>query len=238
MDVPARDPVRVEAMFTGIAPAYDLTNDVLSFGMHRWWKRALVKRAGDVQGKRVLDAATGTGDLAFRFNRRVGAEGKVTAIDLSEGMLRAASARAEREGERGIDWKRADVTRLPFEDESFDLALISFGIRNVTEPVQGLRELGRVTRKGGRVLVLEFGAAERSGLLTAAARLYITRILPALGAWVSGAGSAYRYLQQTTDTFPGGSAFASLMRAAGNLNDVRYRAFPGSFVYLYEATRT
>lgn len=237
MDVPARDPVRVEAMFTGIAPAYDVTNDLLSFGMHRWWKRVLVKRAGEVRGKRILDAATGTGDLAFRFQERVGESGKVVAADLSSGMLRAATERAEREGVRGIEWRQADVTQLPFEDESFDLSMISFGIRNVTDPVAGLRELGRVTRRGGRLLVLEFGAPERKGLVTTLSRFYITRLLPMVGGWISGAGAAYRYLQKTVDTFPGGAAFASMVESTGNLGEVRYREFPGSFVYLYEARR-
>jgi len=237
MDVPARDPVRVEAMFTGIAPAYDVTNDVLSFGMHRWWKRVLVKRAGDVRGQRILDAATGTGDLAFRFHERAGADGKVVGADLSPGMLQAAAARAARIGVRGIEWHQADVTQLPFEDESFDLSMISFGIRNVTDPVAGLRELGRVTRRGGRVLVLEFGSPERRGIFTALSRFYITQLLPIVGGWLSGAGEAYRYLQKTVDTFPGGSAFASIIESTGNLGEVRYREFPGSFVYLYEARR-
>ncbi len=237
MDVPARDPVQVEAMFTGIAPAYDVTNDLLSFGLHRWWKRVLVRRAGDVSGKRILDAATGTGDLAFRFQERVGETGKVVGADLSPGMLRAAGERARRAGVRGIEWQQADVTRLPFEDESFDLSLISFGIRNVLDPVMGLRELGRVTRPGGRLLVLEFGAPERKGILTALSRFYITRLLPWVGGWISGAGEAYRYLQKTVDTFPGGSAFASLIESAGTWGEVRYREFPGSFVYLYEARR-
>jgi demethylmenaquinone methyltransferase/2-methoxy-6-polyprenyl-1,4-benzoquinol methylase len=181
MDVPARDPVRVEAMFTGIAPAYDLTNDLLSVGMHRLWKRALVRRAGDVRGKHILDAATGTGDLALRFLERVGSTGRVVGADLSPGMLQEARARAERAGANGVEWQQADVTQLPFKDESFDLAMISFGIRNVTDPVLGLRELGRVTRPGGRILVLEFGAPERKGVLTALSRFYITRILPWLG---------------------------------------------------------
>lgn len=237
MDVPARDPAHVEAMFTGIAPAYDLTNDLLSLGLHRLWKRALVRKAGELEGRKVLDAATGTGDLAFMFRKRVGDTGTVVGADLSQGMLKAAEARAQRQRVAGIEWRQADVTRLPFEDAGFDVALISFGIRNVADPVAGLRELGRVTRPGGKVLVLEFGAPETQGPLTAASRFYITRVLPWLGGAISGAKEAYRYLQKTVDTFPGGKDFARMLETTGNLGDIRYREFPGSFVYLYEAIR-
>jgi demethylmenaquinone methyltransferase/2-methoxy-6-polyprenyl-1,4-benzoquinol methylase len=218
-------------MFAAIAGTYDRANQVLSLGLHHRWRRAAVVESGAKPGDRVLDCATGTGDLAIAFRRAVGATGEVVGTDYCEEMLALAPAKAARAG-LSIRFEPADVLRLPYPDASFDIASIAFGIRNVADPALGLREMARVVKSGGRVVVLEFGQPG-GALFGPLYRFYSHRVLPRLGGWVSGDRSAYEYLDRTSSRFPAGQAFADLLRGTGPFRSVRLRPLTGGVAYAY-----
>lgn len=218
-------------MFASIAGSYDRANQILSFGLHHGWRAAAVRSSGARAGDRVLDCATGTGDLALAFRHAVGPSGEVVGTDFCDEMLALASAKSGRAG-LSIRLEPADVLSLPYEDDSFDVASIAFGIRNVEDPARGLGEMARVVRPGGRVVVLEFG--QPGGALFAPLyRFYSRRILPAIGGWVSGKRSAYEYLDRTSSRFPAGEAFTALMRATGAFQNVEAHPLMGGVAYVY-----
>lgn len=202
----------VQQMFSSIARRYDVTNEVLSFGVHRLWRRSAVKLSAAAPGMQVLDCATGTGDLALSFKRRVGASGRVVGTDFCPEMLAAAPAKAEAAG-LDVAFEVADAMALPYPDDVFDIASIAFGIRNVDDPRRCLGELGRVVKPGGRVVVLEFG--QPSGFFGALFRTYSRYVMPAIGGLLTGNRSAYEYLPRTASSFPAGEQFLKLMDDAG-----------------------
>lgn len=220
-------------MFDDIAPKYDRTNTVLSLGLHRGWRRAAVRRARIQAGQKVLDIATGTGDLAFAF-RRKGAD--VVALDFSEEMLR--QARRKQAGHRNapespaVRFLRGDAMALPFPDDHFDVASISFGIRNVDEPEHALAEMARVVRPGGRVVVLEFGKPNL--LMRGPYKLY-SKIMPWIGTRLTGNREAYEYLPKTVANFPSGRPFVDLMHSAAEFSTVTARPMSGGVAWLYVA---
>ena len=215
-------------MFAQIASRYDRANTVLSAGIHHRWRRAAVRWSGAKPGDRILDCATGTGDLAIAF-RRTGAE--VVGIDFVPQMIEIA-----REKARDVRFEVADVTKLPFETGSFDIASIAFGIRNVGDPRKGIAEMARVVKPGGRVIVLEFGVPQRRAL-AAAYNLYRERMLPAIGGMITGQKRAYEYLDQSSVAFPHGDDFASLMRESAAFGSVDFRALTFGIAYLYRGVK-
>jgi demethylmenaquinone methyltransferase/2-methoxy-6-polyprenyl-1,4-benzoquinol methylase len=221
---------QVRGMFAGIAPTYDRANSVLSSGVHHRWRSRTVRESGAKEGDSVLDCATGTGDLAISFKQRVGASGKVTGTDFCEEMLAYAPGKAEREG-LDIAWELQDVLALTYPDDSFDIASIAFGIRNVDDPALGLSEMARVVRPGGRVCVLEFGAplCWMKPFFT----LYSRIVIPALGGIISGRRDAYSYLTRTSAAFPAGQAFLDIMRKTGRYDSMRVIPLTGGIAYLY-----
>jgi demethylmenaquinone methyltransferase / 2-methoxy-6-polyprenyl-1,4-benzoquinol methylase len=218
-------------MFGRIAGTYDRANQVLSFGLHHRWRSAAVRRSGATHGDRVLDCATGTGDLAIAFYRAVGPEGEVVGTDFCEEMLAHAPEKAAHAG-AAIHFEAADVLALPYPDAKYDIASIAFGIRNVEDPHRALREMARVVHPGGRVCVLEFGQPG-GALFGPLYRFYSRRVLPALGGWLSGDRSAYEYLDRTSSQFPAGPAFAERMRATGAFRSIRFHALTGGVAYVY-----
>jgi len=221
----------VKRMFASIAASYDRANQILSFGMHRGWRAAAVRWSGAKAGDRVLDCATGTGDLALAFRRAVGPEGEVVGTDFCDEMLALASEKSRRVG-LSIRYEPADVLSLSYSDGSFDIASIAFGIRNVEDPARGLAGLARVVRPGGRVVVLEFG--QPGGALFAPLyRFYSRRILPTIGGWVSGERLAYEYLDRTSSRFPAGERFTALMHATGAFRRVESHPLTGGVAYVY-----
>jgi len=170
-------------MFSNIAPNYDRTNSVLSLGVHHLWRRAAVRMTGARRGSSALDCATGTGDLALALKRVVGLEGLVVGTDFNAAMLSHAPGKGLAKG-LDVRWEVADVMNLPYEDATFDVATIAFGIRNVDDPVRALAEMGRVCKPGGRVVVLEFG--QPRGILGFAYRTYSRYVIPLIGGLLTG----------------------------------------------------
>jgi demethylmenaquinone methyltransferase/2-methoxy-6-polyprenyl-1,4-benzoquinol methylase len=203
---------QVQSMFAAIAGRYDTANTVLSLGIHHRWRARAVELSAVKPGMRVLDCATGTGDLALAMKRAVGKHGEVTATDFCEEMLSHAPAKAQRKG-LDIHFQVADAMALPFEQKTFDVASIAFGIRNVDNPVNCLSEMARVVKQGGRVVVLEFG--QPTGVFGALFRFYSNVVLPRIGGVISGNLQAYQYLNKTAARFPAGQQFVALMEQSG-----------------------
>jgi len=201
------------AMFDKIAARYDAMNRVLSFGLDRGWRRRTVRALQLGAAPRVLDLATGTGDLAIDIARMTpGAT--VIGLDPSREMLAVAQRKLAARGLAGrVTLVRGDAQRLPYRDCEMDAATIAFGIRNVPDRLAALREMARVVRPGGRIAVLELGEPRR-GLLARAARFHTHHVVPRLGALLSGARE-YRYLQRSIAAFPPSAEFAALMERAG-----------------------
>jgi demethylmenaquinone methyltransferase/2-methoxy-6-polyprenyl-1,4-benzoquinol methylase len=223
----------VRRMFASISGSYDRGNQVLSLGLHRRWRRTAVRLSGAGPGERVLDCATGTGDFALEFARAVGPTGMVVGSDFCGEMLALAAAKSERAG-TPVRFEEGDALALPYGDGAFDIVSIAFGIRNVDDPLQGLREMARVARPGGRLVVLEFGQPD-GPLFGPLYRFYSGRILPRVGGWVSGERGAYQYLHKTSSRFPSGERFARLMRETGALATVKTHTLSGGIVQVYVA---
>lgn len=205
---------RVRGVFTSVASRYDIMNDLMSGGVHRWWKDAMMDWLAPRAGQRLLDVAGGTGDIAFRFLKRAG-QGSATVLDLTEPMLVAGRKRAEAtQLEAQLDWVVGDAMALPFPDASFDVYTISFGIRNVTRPDVALAEAYRVLRRGGRLMVLEFSQIPNT-LLQKAYDAYSFNVIPALGQAVTGDRASYQYLIESIRRFPDQDTFLAMVRAAG-----------------------
>jgi demethylmenaquinone methyltransferase/2-methoxy-6-polyprenyl-1,4-benzoquinol methylase len=206
--VAERDAAAVRAMFDRIARRYDLLNTVLSFGADALWRRAAARAARVPAGGRALDVACGSGKLTGEL-RRLAAGGLVVGLDFSGRMLAVAAAAGP-----GAALVRGDGLHLPFPDGSFDAVTVAFGLRNYADPERGLCEMRRVLRPGGRAVVLEF-VRPRPGPVGAAYRAYLVHALPVVGGWVSGDGSAYRYLSQTVDAYRTPEELVALATGAG-----------------------
>lgn len=217
----------VRVMFDDIAHKYDLLNDILSVGTHRLWKRWFIKTALKQKPESALDCATGTGDIAFALKKHC--SGNVTGIDFSKGMIDHALERAKSSPYK-VNFQVADIQNLPFADKSFDIATISFGIRNVENLALGLKELGRVA-KG--VYILEFGQPDSEPykeLYFGMLRLYV----PLFGI-LSNRKDAYEYLIASSETFPSGRKFIEIMQA--NMDFKNFGCIPvfGGIAYIYYA---
>ncbi len=245
-----RKQARVDEVFRSVARRYDLMNDVMSGGLHRAWKDALVTavdppRARPEAGAHaetsmrpfvLLDLAGGTGDIACRVVEASGACTRTTVVDINAEMLAVGRARA---AERGLDhaiaFVEANAEALPFPDRSYDAVTIAFGIRNVPRIAAALGEAYRVLRIGGRFLCLEFSRVDVPGL-EAIYDFYSFNMIPALGGAVAGDAEAYRYLVESIRRFPAPQVFAEMMRAAG-FGRVSFRRMSGGIVALHSGWR-
>ncbi|MDR9394018.1 MAG: bifunctional demethylmenaquinone methyltransferase/2-methoxy-6-polyprenyl-1,4-benzoquinol methylase UbiE [Roseovarius sp.] len=212
---------RVRGVFGSVASKYDVMNDAMSMGIHRVWKDAMMDWLAPRQGQRLLDVAGGTGDIAFRFLDRAG-HGHATVLDLTEPMLVEGRKRAEAEHMAdSLSWVVGDAMALPFDDASFDVYTISFGIRNVTRPAAALAEAFRVLRPGGRLMVLEFSQIPND-LMQKAYDLYSFNIIPRMGQAIAGDRDSYQYLVESIRRFPDQESFLAMVREAG-FGNARYR---------------
>jgi demethylmenaquinone methyltransferase / 2-methoxy-6-polyprenyl-1,4-benzoquinol methylase len=212
---------RVQGVFSSVASKYDIMNDVMSAGVHRLWKDAMMDWLAPRAGQRLLDVAGGTGDVAFRFLKRAG-HGHATVLDLTAPMLTEGRKRADAERlSDSLDWVVGDAMALPFPDESFDVYTISFGIRNVTRPAKALEEAWRVLRTGGRLMVLEFSQVPVP-LLQRAYDLYSFNVIPRMGQMIAGDRDSYQYLVESIRKFPDQETFLGMVRDAGFRN-AKYR---------------
>jgi demethylmenaquinone methyltransferase/2-methoxy-6-polyprenyl-1,4-benzoquinol methylase len=203
---------RVRAVFDSVAPRYDLMNDLMSAGLHRVWKAFTVAISGARAGDRVLDVAAGTGDLSRAFARKVGPNGLVVMSDINGAMLRAGRDRLIDSGVL-VPCVLCDAEKLPFVDGTFDLVSVAFGLRNMTHKDIALREMRRVLRPGGKLLVLEFSKPWEP--LRRPYDVYSFQVLPRLGKLVAGDAQSYRYLAESIRMHPDQQTLAQMMRDAG-----------------------
>jgi demethylmenaquinone methyltransferase/2-methoxy-6-polyprenyl-1,4-benzoquinol methylase len=202
----------VKKTFDSVAPKYDLMNDLLSMGMHRLWKRRAVALTEAGKGARVLDIASGTCDIAIALAKKVGPQGEVWATDINEAMLSEGVKRLKKSG-LTVRTALCDCEKLPFDDNMFDAATVSFGLRNMTHKDRALSEMCRVVRPGGRVVVLEFSHCAR--FLKPFYDLYSFRLMPWLGAKIAGDADSYRYLAESIRMHPDQKTLAGMMEQAG-----------------------
>jgi demethylmenaquinone methyltransferase/2-methoxy-6-polyprenyl-1,4-benzoquinol methylase len=212
---------KVQGVFSSVASKYDVMNDFMSLGIHRFWKDAMMDWLAPRGGQLLLDVAGGTGDISFRFLKRA-RNAHATVLDLTEPMLAEGRKRAATAGISGkLDWVVGDAMALPFEDQTFDVYTISFGIRNVTNPKKALAEAYRVLKPGGRIMVLEFSHIPND-LLQWCYDKYSFNVIPRLGQIIARDRSSYQYLVESIRNFPNQEKFLNLVNEAG-FENTKYR---------------
>ena len=218
----------IKKMFNDISPWYDTLNDVLSLSTHRLWKRAFVQKVMAKPHQRILDCATGTGDIAFLMEKNT--EASILAIDFSEKMIQYAQGRAKKNNSKVL-FSVEDISRLTFADKSFDAVTVSFGIRNVEEVEKGLKELSRVSRN---IYILEFGQP-KNWLIS---KIYFTslKLYFPLFSLFSGRSDAYEYLIHSSQTFPSGDDFIDLLKKNTDFLHFKYTPLFFGVVYIYQAS--
>lgn len=219
---------QVEAMFDRIAGLYDLMNSVMTAGLHHRWRRLAADRANLSEGSRVLDVATGTGDLAIELASRVGDSGEVVGSDFSEQMLAIARSKAPQ-----VAFERGNALQLPYPKNDFDAATVGFGARNFDDLGQGIAEMVRVVKPGGRVVILEITTPQRPPLAWFY-DVWFDRVVPVIGR-LMGQSEAYSYLPSSVKRFPEPRQLAATMAEAG-LTDIRYLLTAGGIIAIHSGT--
>jgi demethylmenaquinone methyltransferase/2-methoxy-6-polyprenyl-1,4-benzoquinol methylase len=227
---------RVREVFDSVAAQYDLMNDLMSGGLHRLWKRFTIELSAVRSGQTVLDIAGGTGDLAAKFSKLVGTEGKVILADINAAMLSVGRDRLIDKGAlSNIDVVQADAQFLPFEDNSIDCITIAFGLRNVTDKARSLRSMHRVLKPGGRVLVLEF-SKPTSPLLSKVYDAYSFSALPVMGKLITDDADSYRYLAESIRKHPDQESLLEMVEDAGFV-DCRFHNMTGGIVAVHRGIK-
>ena len=223
---------KVRNVFSSVAGRYDLMNDLMSFGIHRLWKRFTIELSGVRPGHSILDLAGGTGDLAFKFSRLAGPEGKVILADINESMILVGRDKLLNKGAAAnIRYVQANAEYLPFADNTFDCITMAFGLRNVTHKQKALESITRVLKPGGRVLILEFSKPANEVLEKFYDR-YSFNILPLMGKVVTNDSESYRYLAESIRMHPDQQKLKQMMRKAG-LDKVEYHNLTGGIVAVH-----
>ncbi|MEZ5846461.1 MAG: bifunctional demethylmenaquinone methyltransferase/2-methoxy-6-polyprenyl-1,4-benzoquinol methylase UbiE [Geminicoccaceae bacterium] len=227
---------KVRAVFDSVAGRYDIMNDVMSMGVHRLWKEAMLDWLAPRAGRHYLDLAGGTGDIAQRLFDRIDGKARITLVDINVSMLGAGRDRALDNGwYAGIDWIAGDAQSLPLADRSIDACTMAFGIRNVTRIDRALSEIRRVLRPGGRFVCLEFSRLRLAALEGLYDR-YSLDVLPIMGRLIAGDAESYRYLAESIRRFPDQETFAGLFREAG-FERVSFRNLSGGIAALHSGWR-
>jgi demethylmenaquinone methyltransferase/2-methoxy-6-polyprenyl-1,4-benzoquinol methylase len=219
-------------MFDRIAGIYDLMNAAMTAGLHHQWRERAVDRAQVGRVSDALDVCCGTGDLALALRRRIGPDGRVVGCDFSEPMLELARRKSGEEG-LAVEFGWADALDLPYGDASFDAVTIGFGARNLADLEQGLSEMARVLRPGGRLVILEITRPRREPMASFYS-LWFDRLVPVLGA-VAGDADAYSYLPQSVRSFPEPEPLATMIEAAG-FTEIRWLLLAGGIIAIHSAT--
>jgi demethylmenaquinone methyltransferase/2-methoxy-6-polyprenyl-1,4-benzoquinol methylase len=227
---------RVREVFDSVADKYDVMNDLMSFGIHRLWKRYTLSQTNLKPGQSALDVAGGTGDLALGMSKQVGPTGRVVLSDINEAMLARGRDRLLDAGVVGnVEFSLANAEKLPFADASFDVVTIGFGLRNVTDKPAALRSMFRVLKPGGQLMILEFSKPQAPGLAPVY-DAYSFGVLPALGRVIANDAASYRYLAESIRMFPDQETLAAMMRTAG-FDAVKYHNLTGGIVALHRGWR-
>lgn len=206
---------KVAGVFHSVAQQYDIMNDLMSMGIHRLWKRFTIDASGVRPGNKVLDIAGGTGDLTAKFSKLVGREGKVILADINSSMLDVGRTKLRDKGlVQNIDYVQANAEYLPFEDNTFDIVTIAFGLRNVTNKDRALASMYRVLKPGGRLLVLEFSKPEHE-IINKLYDFYSFSVLPKMGELVAKDSDSYKYLAESIRMHPDQETLKSMMEEAG-----------------------
>jgi demethylmenaquinone methyltransferase/2-methoxy-6-polyprenyl-1,4-benzoquinol methylase len=221
-------------MFDRIAGVYDLMNTAMTVGLHHRWRRRAADRAELTTGDTALDVCCGTGDLALELLSRVGPSGRVVGCDFSEPMLELARRKAAERGAEGIEFGWADALELPYGDAEFDAVTVGFGVRNLADLERGLREMARVLRPSGRLVILEITQPHRPPLSTFYS-FWFDRLVPLLGS-LAGDRDAYSYLPDSVKRFPAPEGLAELMDAAG-LEAIRWTVLAGGIIAIHSGVR-
>ncbi|MBG6030845.1 bifunctional demethylmenaquinone methyltransferase/2-methoxy-6-polyprenyl-1,4-benzoquinol methylase UbiE [Proteus hauseri] len=223
----------VARVFHSVASKYDLMNDLMSFGVHRIWKRYTIEASGVRRNQRVLDLAGGTGDLTAKFSRLVGENGEVVLADINDSMLKMGREKLRDHGIVGnVNYVQANAEELPFPDNHFDCITISFGLRNVTDKAKALRSMFRVLKPGGRLLVLEFSKPVLDPL-SKIYDAYSFHILPRIGQVIVNDAESYRYLTESIRMHPDQETLKGMMEEAG-FDQVTYTNMTGGIVALHK----
>lgn len=226
---------RVREVFSSVASSYDVMNDLMSFGIHRLWKRFVIDLAGVRPGEKVLDVAGGTGDLSREFRRLVGPQGLVVLSDINEAMLRQGHVRLADKGVVDVPLALANAEKLPFAEGSFDCITIGFGLRNVTDKDAALASMTKALKPGGRLLVLEFSKPLNAGLAKVYDE-YSFRLLPLMGKLVARDADSYRYLAESIRMHPDQATLKGMMENAG-LSRVQVYNLTGGIVAVHRGYR-
>ena len=227
---------KVSDVFHSVASRYDLMNDLMSFGIHRLWKNIAVTLSSIRENATVLDLAGGTGDLAMKYSKLVGPNGKVILSDINESMIAVGRDRIIDQGMiNNISFVQANAEYLPFADNSFDCVNISFGLRNVTNKNEALKSMRRVLKKGGKLLILEFSKVHRP-ILKKIYDSYSFNILPKLGKFITNDEDSYRYLAESIKMHPDQQTLVKMMQNAG-FKDASYKNMSSGIVALHQGTK-
>ncbi|WP_404400469.1 bifunctional demethylmenaquinone methyltransferase/2-methoxy-6-polyprenyl-1,4-benzoquinol methylase UbiE [Idiomarina seosinensis] len=222
----------VANVFSSVAAKYDVMNDLMSFGIHRLWKRYTIDCSGVRKGMKVLDIAGGTGDLTEQFSRRVGPEGEVVLADINDAMLKVGRDKLRDRGVIGnVRYVQADAEELPFDDNTFDVITIAFGLRNVTDKAKALGSMQRVLKPGGRLLILEF-SKPIAPVLNQAYDFYSFNVLPKMGQLVANDADSYQYLAESIRMHPDQETLKQMMADAG-YDNIDYQNLTGGIVALH-----
>ena len=223
----------VAEVFHSVAAKYDIMNDVMSFGIHRLWKRFTLDASNVRPGNKVLDLAGGTGDLTRKFSQAVGETGKVILADINDSMIKVGREKLHNLGVVGnVEYVQANAQALPFAENTFDLVTIAFGLRNVTDKDEALRSIFRVLKPGGRLLVLEFSKPEQDWL-NKAYDFYSFKILPEMGGLIANDKESYQYLSESIRMHPNQETLKTMMQEAG-FDQVEYTNLTGGIVALHK----
>ena len=235
-EVPTEDKEKlVKGVFDSVASNYDLMNDVMSFGVHRLWKQYAIDIANVKKGDAILDLASGTGDLIKLYHKKIGNSGRIVSSDINEAMLDEGKRNLINSGVLGIEFVQANAEKLPFEDNSFDLVSIAFGLRNVTDKDKALSEMCRVLKSGGVLIVLEFSKTTNP-VLEKIYDAYSFNLIPKFGSWFAGDEDSYQYLAESIRKHPDQETLKQMIIDAG-FDMCEYQNLTGGVVAIHKGIK-